>query len=342
MKIFTRVLTFAFTLVLATGATEYLQAQQSARVDAINAYNNARDLVDSGEYMDAIELYVEAMEISQSPACEDCADLVEQSQTQIPRVYYQRAMGQYEQFRTSQSLENIQLSIDYFEDAGDAGDEYSDTDVRDRSRGVLPQLYYTRSRIEYNAENYDAALASLDTALELNPNYPLAYYQRGIVLNNSDAPLDEVLAAFDQAIEVGNSLNDSENVARAQRRAAEELVFRGYQRMQANQRTQAIELLERALEYNANNMSAHFRLAEVQNQRGAWQSAQTHAERALELETGGVTARAPIYFELGLSLQGQGSANKAQACQAFENAAYGEFRDPALHKMEFELECEDL
>ncbi|MEX2600533.1 MAG: tetratricopeptide repeat protein [Balneolaceae bacterium] len=342
MKILTRVLTFAFTLVLATGATDYLQAQQSARVDAINAYNNARDLVDSGEYLDAIELYMEAMEIAESPACEDCADLVEQSQNQIPRVYYQRALSQYEQFRSSQTLENIQLSIDYFEEAGDAGEEYGDADVRDGSQRVLPQLYYTRSRIEYNNEDYDSALESLDIAIDLNANYTLAYYQRGIVLNNSGAPLEDVLAAFDQAIEVGTRLEDNENVARAQRRAAEELVYQGYQQSQNNQRTEAIELLEQALEYDSNNVDAYFRLAEVQNQRGSYQAAQGNAERALELETGGVTDRAPIYYELGLSLQGQGSATRAQACQAFENAAYGEFRDPALHIMEYELECQDL
>jgi tetratricopeptide (TPR) repeat protein len=59
--------------------------------------------------------------------------------------------------------------------------------VSERSSAVIPQVYYNKSLVEYNMEDYSAAIESLDRAIELNANYTLAYYQKAIVLNNSGA-----------------------------------------------------------------------------------------------------------------------------------------------------------
>ena len=44
--------------------------------------------------------------------------------------------------------------------------------------------YYTNLGIsETNSGNYDEALEALDKAVELNPNYALAYFSKGIIFH---------------------------------------------------------------------------------------------------------------------------------------------------------------
>lgn len=302
------------------------------------AFNNAREMAENRNFVDAIELYRESLELSGSADCENCEDIVERIESQIPRVYFTRASDAFQTFRQDQSPEAADQAIEYFQDAREAGEEFGDDEVRDRSEAVIPSIHYNKSLVQYQQEDYEGAIESLDRAIELNENYTLAYYQKAIVLNNSDSDLDEVMEWFDTAIEVGEQVGDNENVQRAQRRAGEELVYQAVQRKDEERYGEALQLLERAETYVPDNVDLHYRYAEVYNNRGNYDSAIEHANRALELESGSVTERAKIYYELGLAYKGQ--ENVDQACNAFEEAAYGDFRDPAHHEMEYELECE--
>lgn len=342
MKSLSSIITFALVSLLATTGftlgTDTDTDSQDARTEAVMAFNNARELAENGDYLDAIELYREALELSNSAECEDCEDIVERVETQIPRVYFTRASDSFQAFRQEQSADAADQAIEYFQEASEAGEEFGDNEVRDRSRAVIPQIHYNKSLVQFRQEDHDAALESLDRAIELNENYTLAYYQKGIVLNNAGRDLEEILEWFDNAIEVGERVGDNENVQRAQRRAGGELVYQAAQRMDEERHADALRMLERAETYIPNDVDLHYRFAEVYNNRGNYNSAIEHANRALELETGGVADRAKIYYELGLAYKGQ--ENVDQACNAFEEAAYGDFRDPALHEMEYELECE--
>lgn len=345
MKSLRRIITITLVALFASSAYAlgldkevFENEEQDARTEAVMAYNNAQELAQNEDFVDAIEIYREALSIAQSPECEGCEDIVELVQNQVPRVYFSRATDAFERFRNDRSAEAADQAIQYFQEAADAGEEFGDTQVRDRSRAVIPQVYYNKSLVEYNMEDYSAAIESLDRAIELNENYTLAYYQKAIVLNNADADLEEVIEWFDRAIEVGESVGDSENVARAQRRAGAELLYQGVQRMDEDRMADALRMLDRAQQYIPQDADLHYRFAEVYNNRGSYNQAIEHANRALELESGGVSERAKIHFELGIAYKGL--ENVDQACTAFENAAYGDFRDPALHELEFELECE--
>lgn len=338
MKVFSSILPFTlFTLLVVTGVPAEATAQEERR-EATVAYNNARELAGNNEFLQAIQLYREALSIAQSPGCEDCGDIADLVEGQLPRVYFSRATTAFQEFRSNRSVEAANRAIDYFSEAAEAGEEFGDGQVSQRARAVIPQIHYNKSLVQYQQGNHAAALESLDRAIELNANYTLAYYQRGIVLVNSDASLDETISAFDQAIEVGERVGDSENVNRARNRAGGEMLYRAVQHIEANRQGQAVQLLHRAQNYIPQSADLHYRLAEVYNNRGEYERAIEHASRALELETGGVTARAKIYFELGMSYKALEQIGNA--CSAFEDAAYGEFRDPAMHELEHELECD--
>lgn len=330
--------TLFISLFLMSATMEVLTAQD-ARREATMAYNNARELVSGNDFLNGIEMYREALQLAESSSCEDCGDIAELVRNQLPRVYFSRAANGFEQFRSNRSDVSLaDEAAELFLEAAEAGEEYGDEQVAQRSRAVIPQIYYNKSLAQYQQEDHAGALESLDRAIELNGNYTLAYYQRGIVLVNSDASLNESIAAFDEAIEVGERVGDSQNVNRARERAGEELLYQGTQRISDNQMGQALGLLNRAREYIPESADLYYRFAEVHNNRQEYQQAIESANTALEYESGGVTAQAKIYFELGMAYKGLEQVGNA--CSAFEDAAYGDFRDPAMHELEYELECE--
>ncbi|MEX1063681.1 MAG: tetratricopeptide repeat protein [Balneolaceae bacterium] len=340
MKSLSSIYIFSFAFLFAvTGFTTEVEGQgQEARTEATMAYNNARELAQEGEFLDAIELYRESLNISRSADCEDCGDIAELVENQLPRVYFSRATSAFETFRNDRSVSSAEQAVEYFEDAAEAGEEFGDDQVRDRSRSVIPQVYYNMAVAQYSQEDYSGAIENLDRAIELNANYTLPYYQKALALDASGAGLDEVLGWFDTAIEVGERMGESETVERAKRRAGTELVYQSVQRINEDRYNDALRMLERAAEYVPDNEDLHYRLAEVYNGRGEYNTAIEHANRALELESGGVSDMAKIYFELGIAYKGLEQVSNA--CNAFEDAAYGDFRDPAMHEMEYELECE--
>jgi len=330
--------TFALAVIVAiSGFTTEIRAQD-ARTDATMAYNGAIEMAQQGEYLDAIEMYREALELASAPGCEDCSDIVERVEGQLPRVYFSRAGAAFEEFRSQRDPQLAEQAIQLFEESAEAAEEFGDQQVSERSRAVIPQIFYNKSLVEYSAENYEAANQSLDRAIELNANYLLPYYQKALVLNAQGASVDAMLEWLDRAIEVGERTGDTQNVARARERAAEELIYEGVQSLNEESFGQAQQYLTRAEEYQPNNPVLHYRFAELHNNRGQYSQAVERANRALELESGGVADRAKIYFELGVAYKGL--EQQSNACSAFEDAAYGDFRDPALHELEYELECE--
>lgn len=309
---------------------------QDARNEAIQLYNQAQELAGSGDFTSSIELYRDALEIARSNDLNDITQLIVE---RIPRVASSRASNEYRGYQNERSLESVNSALEAFQEAKEIAEEFGNDQVQQQATAAIPQLYYIRSVLEFRAENYDAALADLDTAIELNGNYATAYYQKAIVTKNQNpSEVETWLGLYDEAIEVAERVNDNRTLQNARESAAEELIFRAVNLSEDRQYNRAIELLQMVEKYDAQSADAHYRLAEIHNERGQWDQALQHASRALEFESGGVNDKAKIYFELGMAYKGQGE--KDNACEAFENARYGDFTEPANHELQFELKCE--
>lgn len=331
-------LTFVATLLLSiAGFTTVLQAQNEARTQATVAYNEAQELVGSNNFDQGIARYMAALQAAESAECEECGDIVELVERQVPRVYFSRAGNAFNEFRSERSAAAADRAIDYFQEAAEIGEEYGDEQVAQQSTRVIPQIHYNKSLAQYQQEDFDGALASLNQAIELNENYTLAYYQRAIVLNNNGSPLDEVVSAFDQAIQVGESVGEADIASRARTRIGEELLFRGTNALGENRAGVAIDLFTQAERYIPEDPNLHYRFAEAYNNQSDPESAIQHAEQALELESGGVTARAKIHYELGRAYMTLDQVSNA--CSSFEDASYGDFQEPARYEIEHNLEC---
>lgn len=316
------------------------QAQDSneGRRAAVQAYNQASDLAKQGEYEQSIAKFEEAIELAQSIG-EEGADIVKLSREKLPGIYYDKAISEYRAFQNNQTMSQLDATITAFEEAAEAGEQYGRQSVVDNSTNNITKLTYGKSRLQYNQGNYEAAMETINKVIENNPNYATAYYHKGLIYKKMDGNLENALSALDQAIKVAEENNNPQIARQARENASGELVYRANQRIQENNYSTAIEMLNRALEYNPESATAYLKLAETYNNRGDWNQALTNAQKALDLENGGRNAKAAIYFQIGSAYKGQG--NYSQACDAFANAAYGKFRANAEHQMEYELKCSE-
>lgn len=322
-------LTVAFVDLASAQTEEYRQAVQ--------AFNKAREHAQANEFEQAINMYNQAISLAEQSG-DQGKDVIDRTQNLLPQIYYQLAVQKYKNFQKNKNMASLNEAIASFQEASDISDEYGDGAIKEKAGQIVTKLYYTRAVTEFKSQNYKTALATLDQAIERDPNYAKAYYQKGLIVKNmNDGSLDRALDLFDQAIQVGQRTNDNTTVRQAREKASGELIYQAVQSMDSRNFDRSIELLNRALEYQE-SADAYYRLAEVSNKRANWDQTVNYANRALELERGGRTEQAKIYFELAMALKGQG--NKSEACDAFSNAAYGSFKSPAEHQMEYELKCE--
>lgn len=336
MKSFQTIITFSLALVIALGTASIASAQDDSVQQVVDLYNQGQELAGSDNFDQAIDRFRAALEIAEE---NDLDEYTQRITAQLPRVYQSRASAAYRTYQNERSTESVDTAIEYFEDAAEAGEEFGDDEVVQRSQAAIPQLHYIRGVLEFRAENFEGALESVETAIELNSNYAVAYYQKAVILKNMNPnDLDTAIEWYDRAIEVAEATNDTRTAQNARNGVAEELIYRASNLIEDEEPAAAIELLQRVENYNPQSASAHFRLAQAYNMRAQWQDALRHANQALEYETGGVTDRAKIYFEMGLAHKGEGDIDNA--CSAFEEANYGDFSDPASHELEFELKCE--
>ena len=305
---------------------------------AFKAYNKALELAKNGQYEQAINMFNQAISLAEEMGPEG-KDIVQRAQNQLPPVYYQSSLAKYKDFQKQKTLESLDVTIESFRQTSDIAKEYNVSEIASKADQVITQLLYAKAVQQFRTEDYQGSLASLNQAISRDPNYAKAYYQKGVVAKKQEGnSLDEILNFFDKAIEVGNKTNDAQTVRQAKESAGAELIYRGSSLIQEKNYDEAISLLNRALEYLPNSADAYYRLAEAYNKQAEWDQALENAQKALQYETGGTTDKAKIYYELGTAYKGLG--NKTEACNAYKNAAYGQFKSPAEHQMEFELKCD--
>lgn len=325
-------------LVLVVGLFATSLFAQSTYEDAVKLYNNADKQAAAKDFDKAISTYMEAAKIGEELGTPQGTDIKTRSEQQIPKVQINKAASLFTKFRSSKQIADLDVAISSFEKTVEFGTKYKDDRVKQTAQGYVPQLYYQKATFLFKTENYEGADAALNNAIQANSNYAQPYYTKGLVtkkLHPDD--LDGVLNWFDQAIAVAEKTNKGQIVRLATNAAHDELLFRGSKLIEAKQFSEAVDLLSLAATYDAESSDVYYRLAEAYNKQSKFDSAIENAKTALKHEKGGKTDKAKIYFEMGYAYQMKGA--KADACSAYTNAAFGAFKGPAEHSMEFELKC---
>jgi tetratricopeptide (TPR) repeat protein len=315
-----------FIALLLMTSADYAQAQ--SRAEAVDAFNTAQELLRDNNLSGALEKFQETRRIAQA-AGEDADDIRERAAQQIPAVQVQIARASYE-------ARNFEQAVAEFDKAAELADELGNREVAQQVRGNVLVVLLQWGNSLYNDEQNDRAEEVYRKALERNENYPNPYYQIGLI-ERRRGNLDNALSNFDRAIQLGLAQNRANVAERAEAAARDYLTFEGSKQIEEGNYRRAVQLLQRSLEYDMEHYMTYYRLSEAHNNLGNWSDAVSNANRALELNRGGASQRAKIYFELGYAQMNSG--NESQACSAFRSASHGQFRAAAEHHLEFDLNC---
>ncbi len=191
-------------------------------------------------------------------------------------------------------------------------------------------------------ENYGQAVSYYDRVLQYTDNNPSVHYNRGIALLGADST-NTGLQSLQRAIELGNETGNTRVSGLATERIRSEFLARASEALQGENPSQeqintALDALDQMREYVDPSAKSMFYRALALFQGSQHEQAIQTAREGLDMHQGSRSDAAKFYYVIGESQFELGS--KADACQTFENAAYGDYEARANHYLE--NECDDL
>lgn len=335
--------TFAVLIMTAAlslaGTQVYAQSSADSYRKAYKIYQKAKSLSSTKQYEQAIKKYKKAIQIAQKGGGSNNEQLVKMAKQKIPGISLNVAIIHYKDFQGSHSMSDLNKAIDAFKKAEQTGKKYGNDQVAQQATSDATKMLYIKSVMQYSNEKYDAALSTINKAIDRNPNYAQAYYQKGLIYKKMDGHQSDIFTAFDKAIEIGQKNNKSSIVRKAKENASGQLVYEGGQQLKSHNPQKAISLLKKSLNYNSESADAYYWLAKANNNLGNYSTALGQAKKGLSYAGSGQGDQAKFYFAKGKALSGLGQ--NSQACEAFSKAAYGKFKDSAQYKMKNVLKCQE-
>lgn len=236
------------------------------------------------------------------------------------------------------NAKDYQLALDKFAEAADGAQAEGDEDVERRARKVIAQLRYNFGLAEIKRENYEAAIAQFEDGIEQYPTNAKNYLARGTALKKMDR-MDDAIAAYAEAMQVGNANGDSQTARKAEDQIRQQFIYMASSALNRTGNAPTRSAAEEALEHldtlenfvEADSDVLYYR-AEANKALGNLDLAVELADQALEMHRGSNTDKAKIFFVKGEALMQAGDIPAAKA--AFQNATYGSYRAPAEHYIE--------
>lgn len=223
-------------------------------------------------------------------------------------------------------------------EAADGASAEGDADVERNARKVIGQLTYLLGRGELQKEAYDAAMSYFDMGIENYPSNAKNYLARASTLKRMDR-MDDAIAAFAQTMEVATAGSDTQTARQAEEAIRGHYIYQASTALSRNGNTtgpadadEAMTHIEAMLQFVDADADVYYYTAESHKVKGEYADAVASADQALEMHRGSRTDKAKIYFVKGEALMNQGQV--AEAKDAFQNAAYGNYRASAEHYIE--------
>lgn len=321
----TTALVFCATLILFTVMAGRVSSQTLQ--DATAKYNTAASLINT-DAAQAVIYLKEAIEISRALGDEGL-ELLVIAESQLPAMYMKWGtdlVGKREN----------EKAIEVFEKAKIAAQQFNDPNNAARATDILAKLYLSQGNSAFRANENDRALQLLTRSLELEPVNPRAQMLMGLLYRRMEN-LEKMAEHMNLAIEQASATNDAQTVAQSQNSMRDYLAVLANRALQANRNSEALIHLERAEKYG-DDVQIYYLLAVSYNRLSQWDNTIRAANRALELEKDVPAQEARIWFEIGTALREKGDTNAA--CDAFANAAHGDFVAQALHQRQHVLRCD--
>ncbi|MDP2424058.1 MAG: tetratricopeptide repeat protein, partial [Bacteroidales bacterium] len=301
-----------------------LSAQTMEQV--VEKYNTAAQLINT-DAAGAVKNLEEAVKMADIVG-EEAEQIKVMAESQLPAMYFKLAGELYKEKKNDQSIEVFEKSII-------AGELYNDPGTVARAKDILGKLYFAQGNNHYRAAENDKAIEALNRSLVYEPNNARVQMLLGLIYRKSE-DLENMTASMDQAIALAKVGDDEQTQSTCEKSMRDYLAVRANRNIQANKNSDALELLQKATKYG-DDAQTYYLLALAHNRIKQYDSALESAQTALALETDNASEKAKIWFEIGNAHKEKG--NSQEACDAYRNAAHGNFAEAANYQRQQVLKC---
>jgi tetratricopeptide (TPR) repeat protein len=296
---------------------------------AADIFNQGNQAVKDNNYQLAIDKYQQAMDMA-AQLGPDGEQIVAGAKTQIPSLYYKIGIADYKG-------KEIDKAIGEFEKAIESANEFNDPETAAKATDIIPKLYYSQGTSYYSAEKYNEALESFDKSAKLAPDYSRAYWGMALVYNKTD-DTEKMKESFSKALVLAEAEGDTEMAQKIRTNASKLLQSEGAKKLQAKDWPAALMCLNATTEFEPDNAETYYYIALANNGLKKYDDAIAATDKGLEVAAGeNADFKAKFYYEKGNALKAQG--NNDAACEAYNNAKYGQFAQNAEYEINTVLKC---
>jgi len=230
----------------------------------------------------------------------------------------------------------ISQAVPAFQEALKLAEKYNNEEVMVKSKSMLPKLYNSIATSYYKKEQYDKALENLSQANVYDPDYAKAYYTMGLVYKKMDDAAN-FETTMEKGIVAATNSKDNKVLGQITKAASTYFLANGTQALADAKAAEAAPLLEKALKFDGEGIDTYFYLASAYVELKKFDEAIELANKALELEGADDEKNARHYYNLGMSYKGKN--DKTAACEAFNKALFGPFKENAKYEIEHGIKC---
>lgn len=302
--------------------------------EAQKAYNAGVTANGEGNIEEAIAQFttcIEACEyLVEEEEDEEAQTLLDQVGMVVPKLYLQLGTTQLSEKDMENGIANVYKAKEF---AGNYGDDAT----LKKASALIPQVHYKVAASKYKAGKLDEAITELDKAIAADNNYGPAYYLKAVVYKKKGD--DETFTSVAKAgIEACQRDNDKKMEKKTSELARKHFLKKGNDAKGVKNYTDAEKFLTQSLEFNGNNTTALYLLAQTYVASKKYDDAIDAGNKAVESETKGEEAKAKIYMVIAEAQVAKG--DNTAACSTYKKAAVGQYAELANYKIQHELKCQ--
>lgn len=295
--------------------------------EARELFNQGAEAKNAGNDKEALQYFQDCLDICEELSY-DGDELRMKVEPLIPVLHYNIAMDHAKSKNYDQALKKMNT-------AKEVAEEYGNENIENKVLAYLPQLHYAMGGTLLKQKDLANAEFHYKKAIELDQTNHKAYYYLAYIAKKRGNN-QQMIDFYKKVIELEDK-NDK-FVKSAKKSSLAYFLKAGQKAVSAKNYEEAAQNFESALQYGAeDDKNVQYYLAVSYNGLEKYSEAVDAAKKSIELETGSEESKAKAYYELGKAHAGAG--NTQEACDAYGNAMYGNFKQAAEYQRTQVLKC---
>lgn len=290
------------------------------------AFNNGNEAIKAKDFAGAVAFYERSLDECKLVGAE-AAELQPKVEEQLTKAYYYNAQTLYKKRKFEAAITEFNKTIKAAEVSGD-------TKTKGKAQNFIPKVYSSQGMGLIKDKKYDEAIVVFDKAHTVKKECVNAFYGLGLAYKEKDE-IDLALANFDQAIKYGATNPKAEKTVNKAKAAGQIMMeSNAAKELQIEHTQQAIDYLNKGLEYGPGSANTYYLLALAYNKQNKYDDAIAAATTGLGME--GVDAN-NINFELAKAYEAKGDATNA--CATYKKVTAGPNVEAAKFQIKEVLKC---